>query len=169
MVEIYWVCDLNHIWPHYTSVSYLWSWILYRTHLFMTVLRMTWVYLQKTWGLGTWDAADTMQVFSIVFYYFAATDSLWSGLLDPLPNVPPFLLSFLNCLLLFIHKLFPHVSPAVLFILRRFFYLTLSDLPARSSSSAYRSFHRCYEEFYSIEYFLCCILLFLCICIYISN
>lgn len=130
--------------------------------------------------LVDWNLASCRH-YTSVFYYILLLCChrffvIW--LHDTLPNVSPFLLSFwtvcyssyINCdFLLF---------PFVLFISKSNFFskssscttfLTLSDLSARSTSSAYRSFHLCCEELYSIDYFLCCILLFLYICIYFSS
>lgn len=103
-----------------------------------------------------------------LLYFTTWLSQIMIWLLDTLPNVPPFLLSFWTVCYSSYINCFP-TFPCCSIHFAPLFYLTLSDLPAGSSSSAYRSFRRCYEEFYSIEYFLCCVLLFLCICIYISN
>lgn len=89
----------------YTSVSYLWSWdIKYRTHLFMTVLRMTWVNLQKTCGL---EPGILQTLYKCFLLYFITL--LSQILCDLTPWYPSKCVSlstfFLNCLLLFIHKL----------------------------------------------------------------
>lgn len=111
----------------------------------------------RTWGRCRHYASLSHCDFTTLLPWF-----FMIRLLDPLPNVPPYFLFWTVCYSSYI-KLF-HRFPVVLFILRRF-YLTLSD--SSEAPPAYRSFHRCYEEFYSIEYFLCCRLCYFCAYVYI--
>lgn len=120
-LKSYWLCDPSHIiWPYYTSVSYLWSWdIKYRTHLFMTLLRMTWVNLQNTWGL---EPGTVQTLYKCFLLYFITL--LSQSLYDLAPWYPSKCASlstfFLNGLLLFIHNCVLPLSPFVLFISHRF-------------------------------------------------
>ena len=115
-LKSYWLCDLNHvIWPYYTSVAFLWSRdVKYRSHLFMTVLRMTWVNLQKTWGLELGTVQTLYKCFPL---YFTLLSQILYDLAPWYPSKCASLSTFfLNCLLLFIHNCIFPLFPFVLFI-----------------------------------------------------
>lgn len=136
--------DLNHIWPHYTSVSYLWSWdIKYRTHLFMTVLRDDMSLSTENLGTRTLDACRHYASSFYCILLLCCHRFFMIRLLDPLPNAS-FLLSFWTVCYSSYINCFPTFPCCSLLILR------LAFLSNFIWSSSFQKFLLCIPQFSSV-------------------